>query len=591
MSLLLDALKKAQKDKAEKDSDKTSSSEQAENSNQSASQSAPEDQARASASSELSQAQQHDEENLSIDDVTEFMGEGLNQVDLADKEEQQIDSGLPEDSPAKSDRNESEGASIDQYIASDTEKHQPEQHPAYALAEESLELEILNEAASPDEPEVEDETHPLSSSNVSLDIDQFTSDLTIRRQDLYHAKKSRTDNYEKTLLKVSEPSGLYDNTDTKNRDGLEMSPEYARKIFLKKNVSSRLFYFKIYTAISLVLLLIIALWGLFRVEEKFDQIEQGLVGLKNDPMPDIGRANIDRSSGEIAAAGKDGALTKTIGILAKADSQMQIEIHAQAEALDETPAAQSESNQPVAESGFSDQGRTTDMAGSSDQLSALGRQPTALNNQAGQNSASPSRGNPIQLSSRLRISQQDSLLQQAYQAYESDDIDQARRAYDQVLEMEAENRDGLLGRAAIHVIDQQYQAAIDKYQLILERNPNDSMALTSLISVAKIDPEAGESQLKLLLRQQPDTAYLHFALGNMYGNQQRWSEAQSAYFNALQLAKTDPDYAYNLAVSLEHLGKPEAAIAYYQRALVNSRDTRANFDRQRVRQRIEVLGQ
>ena len=77
----------------------------------------------------------------------------------------------------------------------------------------------------------------------------------------------------------------------------------------------------------------------------------------------------------------------------------------------------------------------------------------------------------------------------------------------------------------------------------------------------------------------------------MYGNQQRWSEAQSAYFNALQLAKTDPDYAYNLAVSLEHLGKPEAAIAYYQRALVNSRDTRANFDRQRVRQRIEVLGQ
>ena len=160
-----------------------------------------------------------------------------------------------------------------------------------------------------------------------------------------------------------------------------------------------------------------------------------------------------------------------------------------------------------------------------------------------------------------------------------------------MLELDELNRDGLLGRAAIHVIDQEYQAAIDKYQLILADDPNDSMALTSLISVANIDPKAGESQLKSLLRQQPDTAYLHFALGNMYGTQQRWSEAQNAYFNALHLESSDPDYAYNLAVSLEHLGKSQAAVTYYQRALDNSRDLRANFNRQLVLQRIGVLAQ
>ena len=117
------------------------------------------------------------------------------------------------------------------------------------------------------------------------------------------------------------------------------------------------------------------------------------------------------------------------------------------------------------------------------------------------------------------------------------------------------------------------------------------MAMAALISVANIDPQSGETQLKSLLRDQPESPYLHFVLGNMYGSQNRWSEAQSAYFEALQKKPNDPNYAYNLAVSLEHIGKAGAALTFYQRALKNSSNGLVTFDDQIVMQRVEVLTQ
>ncbi|MGV3590440.1 MAG: tetratricopeptide repeat protein, partial [Gammaproteobacteria bacterium] len=56
-------------------------------------------------------------------------------------------------------------------------------------------------------------------------------------------------------------------------------------------------------------------------------------------------------------------------------------------------------------------------------------------------------------------------------------------------------------------------------------------------------------------------------LGNHYAAQGRWSEAQGAYYNALLTARRSaggpvhPDYAFNLAVSLEQLNQPQAGVA------------------------------
>ena len=131
----------------------------------------------------------------------------------------------------------------------------------------------------------------------------------------------------------------------------------------------------------------------------------------------------------------------------------------------------------------------------------------------------------------------------------------------------------------------------EKYQQLLIDNPKDSMAMASMISVANIDPQLGETQLKRLLREQPESPYLHFVLGNMYGSQNRWHDAQSSYFEALQKKPADPNYAYNLAVSLEHIGKSKSALTFYQKALANSSAGLITFDQQLVRQRLEALAQ
>ena len=80
------------------------------------------------------------------------------------------------------------------------------------------------------------------------------------------------------------------------------------------------------------------------------------------------------------------------------------------------------------------------------------------------------------------------------------------------------------------------------------------------------------------------------ALGNAYGAQNRWLEAQSHYFRALENNPGDPNYAYNLAVSLEHISQPRAAISYYRRALDNISNGLATFSREVVEQRLEILG-
>jgi len=163
------------------------------------------------------------------------------------------------------------------------------------------------------------------------------------------------------------------------------------------------------------------------------------------------------------------------------------------------------------------------------------------------------------------------------------------KLYNQVIEVDPGNRNALLARAAINVQNNSSTAAIKDYQALLLRNPKDSLAMTSLITVANLSPRKTESQLKLMLRDEPDSPYLNFALANAYGAQNRWQEAQGYYFKALENNPQDPNYAYNLAVSLEHIAQPLAAVSYYQRALANINNSLATFNREIVSQRVETL--
>ena len=177
-----------------------------------------------------------------------------------------------------------------------------------------------------------------------------------------------------------------------------------------------------------------------------------------------------------------------------------------------------------------------------------------------------------------------------YSAYAAGDLNAARSAYEDALRDEPTNRDALLGLAAIDVRSGQLNSAEARYLKLLEMDPRDSHAAASLISLrGQLDPVASESRLKNLIATQPESALLHFSLGNQYAQQARWSEAQAAYFKAHSVDPENADYAFNLAVSLDQLHQGKLALEFYQRALALTDRRAASFDPARARLRVQEL--
>jgi tetratricopeptide (TPR) repeat protein len=186
--------------------------------------------------------------------------------------------------------------------------------------------------------------------------------------------------------------------------------------------------------------------------------------------------------------------------------------------------------------------------------------------------------------------QLDPLIGNAYLAYRSGKLEEARQMYLEVLGKDPRNSDALLGLAAISQQLGEDSFAAQYYLRVLALDPRDAVANAGM-SALHID-ENSESRLKNLLREQRDSPALHFELGNIYAGQSRWGEAQSAYFNAYTLDSKNAGLAFNLAVSLDHLGQNRLAAQYYQRALQldqASGDRPRGFDHAQISQRVKEL--
>jgi len=182
------------------------------------------------------------------------------------------------------------------------------------------------------------------------------------------------------------------------------------------------------------------------------------------------------------------------------------------------------------------------------------------------------------------------LLNSAYTAFHQQNYSLADSLYNKVLFREPNNRDALLGLSAIAIKQQRYEVARQKYQFLLRLNPRDSIATAGLSSIKHlINPQLNESKLKFMLKQQPEAAHLYFALGSLYTTQNKWPEAQSAYFSAWSADNKNADYAYNLAVSLDHLDKHKQALDFYQLSLKLSSDSNINFSKKSTTHRINTL--
>jgi len=182
-------------------------------------------------------------------------------------------------------------------------------------------------------------------------------------------------------------------------------------------------------------------------------------------------------------------------------------------------------------------------------------------------------------------------VKQAFAAYRSGDLAEAARLYDAVLAREPRQRDALLGAAAIAAQQGRLQEALGLYRRRLADDNQDTYARAGMLSLAAqaaADPEL-KSELKMLLASNPEQAHLHFLLGALYAAEENWAAAQQAFFDARARERDNPDYAYNLAVALEHIRKPEQALLQYRDAVALADAANARFDVALARRRISQL--
>jgi tetratricopeptide (TPR) repeat protein len=182
-------------------------------------------------------------------------------------------------------------------------------------------------------------------------------------------------------------------------------------------------------------------------------------------------------------------------------------------------------------------------------------------------------------------------VQSGYTAYQAGDHATASADYEQALREDAANRDALLGLAALETRAQRYEQAEARYRRVLQADPRDPYAHAGLLALRaeRVDPVQAESRIKTMLAVDAEASVLHFTLGNQYARQARWAEAQGAYSKAHAADAANPDYAFNLAVSLDQLRQPAAALEHYRRALELAGARTSHFAPEAARQRVQQL--
>ncbi|MFN7834718.1 MAG: tetratricopeptide repeat protein [Burkholderiaceae bacterium] len=183
-------------------------------------------------------------------------------------------------------------------------------------------------------------------------------------------------------------------------------------------------------------------------------------------------------------------------------------------------------------------------------------------------------------------------LNKAYKALQQRQWEPATTAYQQALKEDSRNADAWLGLA--HIAQAQGKPDLAKQHLskALLYNPGDSAIQAIAMQLHQAEPTQIEAKLLALSVSESDKAGWHAALGQFYAQQQRWNDAQLAFFNALSRSPDTAEYAYNLAISLEHIQQARAALRYYAQAVELARtQPRQNigFDLQSAERRIAQL--
>lgn len=178
-----------------------------------------------------------------------------------------------------------------------------------------------------------------------------------------------------------------------------------------------------------------------------------------------------------------------------------------------------------------------------------------------------------------------------YDALKAGDLPAARRRYAAAAQADPASADAALGLATVEARSGNRQGATRHYRRVLELDPANQTALAGLAALADFSqPGAVEGSLKADIARYPNSAPLHFALGNLYASAGRWADAQPAFFEAHRLDPNNADILHNLAVSLDHLAQSRLAADYYRRALARAGSQAVQFDPRAAQRRLAELG-
>lgn len=425
-----------------------------------------------------------------------------------------------------------------------------------------------------------DNTSTTGGFGATTNLNSLTNESTFNAHGNASAanKGYAADNYDRTLVKLDDDGSSAFGGIKAPKPGEAMTPDFAKKVFVSKSTSLRRQHYKLYLMISLALFIVITLYAVFEMQGTMDEIDSSLVRLKQNPVPAELRYKQPQAEDEDLAILNGKVDTEALKLLKSIEESAKVEPQSKSTASvsgNETALATSRGELPS----------NSDLAQSEKSQEVVNRTSAKQSN-----SQNKQQAKAISIKASVKETEESVLLNEAYQAYTAGDITGAETSYRKVLDIDAENRDALLGQAAIFVGQNKNNQAIENYQKILLLNPKDPLAMTSLIAASSISPEESESRLKLMHRETPNASYLQFAIGNVVSAQNRWQEAQQYYFMAYQSEPTSADYAYNLAVSLEQINKPDVAVTYYQQALNNAElGSSASFDKNLIQERIEVL--
>lgn len=191
------------------------------------------------------------------------------------------------------------------------------------------------------------------------------------------------------------------------------------------------------------------------------------------------------------------------------------------------------------------------------------------------------------------LNNEPSKLDLAYQSLSQGRLQEAEQYYQEALKGDRLNPDIYIGLGNIALRTGKTTIAEAAFRRALELNPTNQYTQSMLLSMSNAsDGQQVASRLTSIANQDKQGEGLsstYTLLGTQHAAQGRWHEAQQAYFNAFNTDPTNPDCAYNLAVSLEQIHQSKSAIAFYKKALELSKIRTPNFDINLTNQRLNFL--